>query len=234
MGLPLHTAEGSRGSASTRADVCSPDERVHPDLDIFLVEALDGYLLYNPLARKVALLSAEAGSALLAWRFNSSLKDYPDEVITQLRSSGILVVPSIQAVFGEQSFEWRPTDLIISVTQKCSLRCKYCYAAGGRLQDRMIRLEVAHAAIDVIVSNARDARVHPSLHFLGEGEATASWQRFLEIVEYFRTRCSSSGIIGRVALTTNGVFPSCRILPRSFYPAVLRSRYNISRWTGPG
>jgi uncharacterized protein len=107
--------------------------------------------------------------------------------------------------------EWKPTSVTFSTTQKCTLRCKYCYAEGGRLDDLDIPWPMAKAALDLIVRNAIETGRAPDINFLGEGEATASWTEFTMAIEYFQELCRNHKLVPYVELSTNGVFPSSRI-----------------------
>jgi uncharacterized protein len=107
--------------------------------------------------------------------------------------------------------EWAPISVTFSNTQKCTLRCKYCYADGGRLDDAVIQKEVADAAIDLILENAQRKSERPSINFLGEGEATADWDSFCYIIDRFRAECITKNLVPHVELSTNGLFPQKRV-----------------------
>jgi uncharacterized protein len=106
---------------------------------------------------------------------------------------------------------WAPVSVTFSNTQKCTLRCRYCYADGGRLEDTDIDLKIAKAAIDLIVTNAIASKKRPGLVFLGEGEATANWTGFCAIIDYFKRRCQDENLMPFVHLSTNGVFSPSKI-----------------------
>jgi uncharacterized protein len=91
------------------------------------------------------------------------------------------------------------------------LRCRYCYADGGRLEDTDIDLKIAKAAIDLIITNAIASKKRPGLIFLGEGEATANWKGFCAIIDYFKRRCRDENLMPFVHLSTNGVFSPSKI-----------------------
>lgn len=177
--------------------------------EIFLVPYLDGALFYAPRLNVVALVQSSFANKIKAdigqHGLNSSVLaslaesvEFPErwrEMITH--------VPEAK--------NWSPTSVTISNTQKCTLRCKYCYADGGRLDDRSIDLDIARAAIDLIVANAARSGEDPALTFLGEGEATSDWDGFETIVEYFKQQCANIEAKAHVQLSTNGVFSAKRI-----------------------
>ena len=121
-------------------------------------------------------------------------------------------IPEVpKGMFAHAGTRWAPTSATFSTTQKCTLRCKYCYAEGGRLEDLDIPLPVAKAAIDLIVKNAKVQKKKPFVNFLGEGEATASWTEFRNIIEYFKEQCRLNSFAPSISLSTNGVFSSSRL-----------------------
>lgn len=188
------------------------EERIEGSEDTFLVSFLDGYLYYGPLAN-VSMLLDEFGATTVRKYFRREvLSPSEQSLIDGFVKRGVFHAPERrQHIHPQGGASWAPTSVTFSNTQKCTLRCKYCYAEGGRLEDLDIPWPVAKAAIDLILKNAVVQRVNPSISFLGEGEATASWSLFQEIIEYFRKQCSLHGMTPAVSLSTNGVFPQTRL-----------------------
>jgi len=199
-----------------RNDLQSPElfieERIEGAGDTFLISYLDGYLYYGPLAN-VSMLLDEFGASTVKKYFRRDVLS-PDEqsLVDEFTRRGVFHIPERREHVNPQALApWAPTSVTFSNTQKCTLRCKYCYAEGGRLDDLDIPWPVAKAAMDFILKNAVLQRVNPSLSFLGEGEATASWNLFQHIIEYFKTQCSLHRMTPAVSLSTNGVFPETRL-----------------------
>lgn len=188
------------------------EERLEGAGDTFLVPLLDGYLYYSPLAGVSMLLDAFGAATVKKHYRQEILSPQEQALIDELAEQGVFQSrrPQQEKLLDAGS-RWMPTSVTFSNTQKCTLRCKYCYAEGGRLEDLDIPWPVAKAAIDLIVKNAITQQVNPSVSFLGEGEATASWSVFQNIVEYFKERCRPAGLTATVSLSTNGVFPSTRL-----------------------
>ena len=171
---------------------------------------LDGYLLYIPRIGILALLDTKIAQALRT------------DVCRAQMSSAILAELGERLSFPAQwqdilrqnactTKDWAPISVTFSNTQKCTLRCKYCYADGGRLDDTDIDPNVAKAAIDLIVANAIATTKRASVVFLGEGEATANWSGFCAIIDYFRERCRTQKVSSFVHLSTNGVFSENKV-----------------------
>ncbi|MEM5781760.1 MAG: 4Fe-4S cluster-binding domain-containing protein [Candidatus Aenigmatarchaeota archaeon] len=90
-------------------------------------------------------------------------------------------------------------DLVL--TQKCNLRCSYCYAQANRLPDsRSMSFEIAKAMIDFI---ARYKKQHPVfLKFIGAGENTLEFKLLKKIFNYAKKTIQNITIN---PISTNGV-----------------------------
>jgi uncharacterized protein len=192
------------------------EERIDGAGETFLVPYLDGYLYYSPLANVSMLLDELGASAIRTYFRKEPLAPAERRLIERLAAQGVLRAPGVEPEalarpVPDTDTRWAPTSATFSNTQKCTLRCTYCYAEGGRLEDRDIPVPVAKAAIDIIVKNATRQRVTPSISFLGEGEATASWSVFRDIIEYFKEQCRGHGFTPTISLSTNGVFAAVRL-----------------------
>lgn len=178
--------------------------------EIFLIPYLDGHLFYVPRLGIVALIQRSLAELLR----RDSFKEYGSETLLALAEH--LAFPSgwqelLAQTRSDQPSGWRPTHVTFSTTQKCTLRCRYCYADGGRLDDIDIDIPMAEAAVDFVVSNATLANERAELTFIGEGEATANFEGFSHIISYFRQRCEANQVKSYVSLTTNGVFSKTRV-----------------------
>jgi uncharacterized protein len=178
--------------------------------EIFLVPYLDGSMFYIPRIGVLALIDRNLAESLREdvgqFNFDSTVLEHVGR-----RLSFPLEWKSALATKRAVEATWAPVTVTFSNTQKCTLRCRYCYADGGRLDDIDIDLNVARAAIDLVVSNAKAAGKRPRITFLGEGEATANWEGFCAIIDYFRQRCRDESLDPMIHLSTNGVFSSTKI-----------------------
>jgi uncharacterized protein len=200
----------------SRSDICSTDhlieERIEGAGDTFLVSFLDGYLFYSPHANVSMILNEFGASTVRKYFHKEALLPIEQALVDHLTSQSVFQIPEGRhETFTNPSTRWAPTSATFSNTQKCTLRCKYCYAEGGRLEDLDIPWPVAQAAIDLIMKNAGIQQMNPSISFLGEGEATASWSVFQKIIEYFKEQCRLRSFTPTVSLSTNGVFSQARL-----------------------
>ena len=188
------------------------EERIEGAGDTFLVPFLNGHLYFSPLANVSMILDDFGASTVRKYFQSAELTSAEQQLIDALAERGVFQnSPRQHTPTALTPPPWAPTSATFSNTQKCTLRCTYCYAEGGRLDDLDIPWPVAKAALDLIVKNAINQDVNPSISFLGEGEATASWGIFQRIIDYFTQQCKAHGYESRVSLSTNGVFAQTRL-----------------------
>jgi uncharacterized protein len=96
-----------------------------------------------------------------------------------------------------------PTAISLNIAQSCNLSCSYCYADEGRFGGReaMMPREVARAAIDDLLRNARGQRV--TIGFIG-GEPFLNRRLLVWAVEHAEARARETGSRVGFSVTTNG------------------------------
>jgi uncharacterized protein len=99
--------------------------------------------------------------------------------------------------------EYHPTSAVILSTNRCNLRCIYCYADAGLGAAEDVSLEMAKVAIDVAHQNAVALdRSHFDLTFHGGGEPTLAWETLVEAVAYARAK----DLPCEVSVVSNGIW----------------------------
>jgi len=94
-------------------------------------------------------------------------------------------------------------SLALLLTNQCSLRCTYCYAAAGDLPAQELSEEHARSAIDYLVDQAAAAGLpEVVISFHGGGEPTFAWRLLQNLTRYARAKPLKTVI----SLTTNGVW----------------------------
>jgi uncharacterized protein len=96
-----------------------------------------------------------------------------------------------------------PTAISLNIAQSCNLSCSYCYADEGRFGGHaaMMPQQVARAAIDRLLENARGQRV--TIGFIG-GEPFLNRRLLIWAVEYAVARARETGSRVGFSVTTNG------------------------------
>jgi len=107
--------------------------------------------------------------------------------------------------------EFCPTSAVLFPTFNCHLRCVYCYSGAGRKKANM-SWEVAKAAIDFIIENAKQSKEKEcSLEFHGGGEPTWNWPIFQSSLNYFWEHAQKNNLVSKANLVTNGVLSETQI-----------------------
>jgi uncharacterized protein len=176
--------------------------------DIFTVPFKDGYILYIPALALVAGVdvrvkelvdSIHCGEPLLSTPFN-------DSWIEALSALGVFSPPVSSDDRSGGHKEFRPTDVTLSLTSRCQLRCIYCYARGGENVTDMDP-ELIHAAIRLVAKNALELGGKEFvIGFHGEGEATANWSLFQEAVTFAKDLAQRSDLEAKFKLTSNCIW----------------------------
>jgi len=97
-----------------------------------------------------------------------------------------------------------PSAAVLLMTNRCNLRCIYCYAdAGAAPESADMDWPTAKAAIDYAIANAQRPHAEPpSVTFHGGGEPTVHWDLMVRAAEYALEeddRC-------RLSMSSNGVW----------------------------
>lgn len=117
----------------------------------------------------------------------------------------------------------RPTEVALFLTERCNLRCVYCYAQGGEGR-RTLSRETARATLEYILRHAREAGESGiAVHFHGGGEVSLVWDLLIWIVAEARRLAADSGLDCRFTAGLNGVMSASRAreLPRWLDEATL-------------
>ncbi len=176
--------------------------------DLFVVEAGENSCyLYAPLRRAVVLMNRAAVGSVSQFlsRPDAPLAPADAQVIDQLRLAGLFSSPAPEPPTAPRDYVFRPHEVTLFPTTRCNLRCIYCYAnAGTRCTD--MPWEVARAAIDFVIENARAVgRQDFIVGFHGGGEPTAHWRILRQATLYARRRAQELGLEVKVHCATNGV-----------------------------
>ena len=99
--------------------------------------------------------------------------------------------------------EWRPTTAVVLLTNRCNLRCTYCYADAGVAAPHDTSADLATAAIDVVHDNA-SALGAPSFEvcFHGGGEPMRAWRVMRAAADHARAK----DLPAQLTMVSNGVW----------------------------
>ena len=171
-------------------------------MEILTIAVGDKFILYRPL-RRLAFVGNSAMARLvrgLAGDGPHSTSDLPPSILEYLQAIGFLEPDPPPPA---RDVEYRPTSAVLLSTNRCSLRCVYCYADAGVGVAQDVSLELARTAIDHVYQNAVElGQPEFELTFHGGGEPTLSWETLVEAVAYARAK----DLPCHVAMVSNGIW----------------------------
>jgi len=172
-------------------------------MQVFAIPVEGKFILYRPLLQLACVGNRAMADLVLSLASAESPPgaDAPEEALDFLRATGFLRPDPPPPPPPDGSF--RPTITVLLLTNRCNLRCTYCYANGGEEPVENLGLELAQAAIDHVCRNAVElGRSHFELSFHGGGEPVQAWEVLQKATLYAR----SQALPCRVSMVTNGVW----------------------------
>lgn len=176
-------------------------------IELFTVPINDQVLIYRPL-RRLAFIGNQAMADLCRDLANGdrTREDAPGEILAFLDQIDFFA-PDPPAPT-PPSHDFRPTSTVLLMTNRCNLRCTYCYANAGVIASTDLSLELAHTVIDMVAESAiEQGRDHFEVCFHGGGEPTQNWRIMQETTAYARAK----DIPVRVVTVSNGVWSSAQL-----------------------
>lgn len=170
--------------------------------EIFFLPYGEEEILYAPLIKFIAVVNKHAKNAV-AKKLAGLPADISEEgVLDTLEKKGVFS-EDVNAPEVERDF--CPTHVTLFPTDRCNLRCRYCYASaedGGNI----LPFETARAAIDFISTNAKNKKMKSfSVGFHGNGEPFAAFNVIRECCEYIGDAAERTGMDYFISAATNGV-----------------------------
>jgi len=98
---------------------------------------------------------------------------------------------------------YQPKSVVLLMTNRCNLRCTYCYAAAGEKRREDMPLNLAFHAVDIAAANALKSQMASfDLVFHGGGEPTQHWSVLTQTISYARKK----PIHCNISVSSNGVW----------------------------
>jgi uncharacterized protein len=176
--------------------------RLNQRTNVFAVPHDGGYIVYAPLAGRIIHANGECVAQLRRYIETRDPSVVGEAVVRRLGGLGWLDDPA-EPVPLPFDRHYHPTSVTLFLTNRCNLRCTYCYAEAGEFEALEMAPEVYRAAIDLVVRNARRAGCPAGVGFHGGGEPTMAWRTLTGAVEYARSEVGDKGV--SFAIATNGV-----------------------------
>jgi uncharacterized protein len=161
-------------------------------------------ILHAPLLGATALVNKATASLLdrLDSPSCGPLTTPEHRALQALEQAGIVNGPEVDPPLSGL----RPPDSVgLFLTERCNLRCRYCYAHGGAGTAAMPR-EMGEDAITHLANRLADrSRSELRVHFHGGGEVTLEWELMVHLAGFARATAKERGLDCRISAGTNGV-----------------------------
>lgn len=172
-------------------------------MELYTIPFQKQLVIYKP-RRHLAFVGNDALARYICDRNNTISTAHNEEIEKFLHSIGFdnPELECEEVTLGENLP--LPTSVALLMTNRCNLRCIYCYAnAGEEPEVSEIDWPTAQTAIDFVLMNASKSNTEvPSITFHGGGEPTCHWELMVRAVEYARER----DIRTHLSMSTNGVW----------------------------
>jgi len=176
--------------------------------EIFFLPYGNDYILYAPLKNFMAVINRDARDAVALKLNNMPLHETQEGIIKILDERGVF---SGDFKYPEVDEEFAPTRVTLFSTDRCNLRCRYCYASAGE-GGHKLPVPAARAAIDFIIENAKKKNHNQfSVGFHGNGEPFAAFDIVQECCDYISNAAEKNNMKYFISAATNGVMSEDRL-----------------------
>jgi uncharacterized protein len=162
--------------------------------------AEDKFIIYRPL-----LGLAFIGNRAMA-DLTLHLASLPDNMPVELENDAVKFLANIGFLTPDtppQDPPFHLTSAVLLLTNRCQLRCGYCYAAAGAFAPKVLKLQTAQTVIDTVCAEAQKCNLPEfRLEFHGGGEPTKEWETLRKSVEY----AQSKPLPARIGVTSNAMW----------------------------
>lgn len=172
--------------------------------DIFAIPYKDRFIVYAPLHGKLFYANAACVAQLQTYRKCGDPEAIAPEVQRQMGGlEWLLNEPDAPVPIGCDT-PYQPVATTLFLTNACNLRCRYCYARSGNYHPATMPLDMARAAVDLVLRNAREKELPAYIGFHGGGEPSCAWEVVQGVIAYGQEQCGESGQLA-FGMATNGV-----------------------------
>lgn len=173
--------------------------------DVFLLPYKDGCLVYAPLVGRALHVNQECAAQLQQYLLEKDPSVVTPSVKAQIGGLDWLDKPIPPAPLPVDR-HFHPASTTLFLTNRCNLRCKYCYAQAGEMAAAEMAPEIYRHAIDFVMKNAKRAGAVAHVGFHGGGEPTMAWGVLTDAIDYAKKLAAEVGGAGvQFSIATNGV-----------------------------
>jgi uncharacterized protein len=172
-------------------------------MEVYAIPFQKGFVIYKP-RRRLAFIGNAALVRYVELRGSPAVPEDPEveRFLEAVRFDEPCLPCETVPLCGDGP---RPRHAVLLMTNRCNLRCVYCYADAGAAQEPAeLDWATARSAIDYALENAQEDGMPPSLTFHGGGEPTMHWDLLVRAVDYARSRDPRT----QVSMSSNGIWSS--------------------------
>ena len=179
--------------------------------DLFTLPDGDGnHVLYAPRQGFIGLVNPDLVNLLARVESSGDLRlnDRERACLEELERRGLLNGKEPGSPVPAPPGRFEPRQVTLFPTNRCNLRCRYCYAEAGDAADSDMPWPIAEAAVDLVRENVKKAggrRV--SVGFHGGGEPLLRQAFVREVVDHVRRTCQAESLEPTFSAATNGILP---------------------------
>lgn len=180
---------------------------MQPTQELFVIPNGNSYILYAPLKRAVAEVNGDMIGLLKRLKAGENLGDL-EERLKPLLEIGIVTNGETPISKYVPKIDYTPTTVTLIPSFDCNLRCTYCFSKAGDAPGKIINIEIAKAAIDLVIKNSNmkgEKEVGLAFHGGGEPFLEKNISLVKGSVEYFKKQAESCSLNPKVAAVTNGL-----------------------------
>jgi uncharacterized protein len=160
----------------------------------------DKFIIYRPLAGLAFI-----GNRAMADFVQQLVKVEPGTPPPATQTGAILQSIGFFQLDPQNSEEITPwlTTAVLLLTNRCHLRCVYCYADAGTDAPLELEVELGKIAIDFVCTQVQQQGLSQfEVSFHGGGEPTFAWETLKSLTQYTRSKT----VPAKISLTTNAIW----------------------------
>ncbi len=189
----------------------SVSERSSRLRNVFCIAHEDRFIVYLPLRGLILLSNAEFVNLLYRARQDDEAALSRLALDEALGAELLAEDSDERAVCSESPLPlFAPTSVSLFLTSRCTLRCTYCYASGGRDSVDM-PWAIASGVIDRLKDHVAATGTGPlTVHFHGGGDVSAAWPLLVRAREYLGSVAAASGLKVSTSTGLNGMLDAAQ------------------------
>jgi len=185
-------------------------QRANITTDIFTFPNKENHVVYAPFRRLAFLANRDMVNVLYKIQQGEALdEDVYKNTLEFLKKSGIINGEPDKLPPKKNLDSFIPTAVTLFPTNRCNLRCTYCYASAGEYRLKDMDFETAKNAISLIVdNNLKVGSKEFIVAFHGGGEPFIAWDIIKMCVAYAKSLSNKFNLKLITSGATNAIMSS--------------------------